>query len=401
MREVIEMLRREPRARVFFAVLTQSSLGTGAGYIALLLIAQERFDSPWAVSLVLLADVVPAMLLGPVLGAAADRWSRRWCTVIADVMRAVAFGGVALVGSFEATVAFALLAGIGTGTFTPSALAALPSLVDEPRRVPATTSLYGAIGDLGFTAGPAVAAVFLLLGGSAGGIMVVNAVSFGASAVVLACLRFGPAPKKQQPPGITASLVREARAGVRAVARLTAIRNVLLGSTAALFCGGLFNVGELFFATEDLGASEAGFSALVALFGLGFVLGSLSGAQGGTLPELKRAYLLGLAVMGGGLLATGLAPVFGVALATFALAGFGNGVVLVYERLLIQRTVADELTGRVFGIKDSMACWAFALAFLAAGGAISLIGTRTLLIVAGAVGVAVWGASTVLCATPG
>ena len=126
-----------------------------------------------------------------------------------------------------------------------------------------------------------------------------------------------------------------------------------------------------FFATEDLGASKRGFSVLVALFGLGFVLGSLSGAQGGTLPELKRAYLLGLAVMGGGLLATGLAPVFGVALATFALAGFGNGVVLVYERLLIQRTVADELTGRVFGIKDSMACWAFALAFLAAGGAIS------------------------------
>ena len=157
-------------------------------------------------------------------------------------------------------------------------------------------------------------------------------------------------------------------------------------------------MGELFFATEDLGASEAGFSALVALFGLGFVLGSLSGAQGGTLPELKRAYLLGLAVMGGGLLATGLAPAFGVALATFALAGFGNGVVLVYERLLIQRTVADELAGRVFGIKDAMACWAFALAFLAAGGAITLIGTRTLLIVAGAVGVAVWGASAVTAA---
>ncbi len=396
MRESIDLLRSEPRARVFFAVLTQSALGTGAGYIALLLIARDRFDSPWAVTLVLLADVVPAMLLGPVFGAAADRWSRRWCTVAADVMRAVAFGGVALVGSFEATVGFALLAGIGTGLFTPSALAALPSLVDEPRRVPATTSLYGAIADLGFTAGPAMAAAFLLFVGSAEAITAVNAVSFGASAVVLTFLRFGAAPVLVGDPERRRSLAREAREGVRTVSRLSGIRAILVASSAALFCAGLFNVGELFFATEDLKASEAGFSVLVTLFGVGFIVGSLSGSQGGTLPELKRSYLIGLAAMGGGLLATGLAPVFGVALATFALAGFGNGVVLVYERLLIQRTVSDELTGRVFGIKDSMASWAFAIAFLAAGAAISLVGTRALLIVAGGIGIAVWAASAVL-----
>lgn len=85
--------------------MTQSSLGTGAAYVALLLVAYDRFRSPWAISLVLVADLVPPMLLGPVFGAAADRWSRKTCAIIADAVRAVAFVGIALVDGFLPTVA--------------------------------------------------------------------------------------------------------------------------------------------------------------------------------------------------------------------------------------------------------------------------------------------------------
>ena len=59
------------------AAVAQSVLGTGAGYVALLLVAYDRWRSPWAISLILLAEFLPPMLLGPVAGAAADRWSRR------------------------------------------------------------------------------------------------------------------------------------------------------------------------------------------------------------------------------------------------------------------------------------------------------------------------------------
>src|SRR5262245_43592804 len=110
MRAAFELLKAERRARVFFAAHVQSSFGTGAGYVALLLIAYERFHSPWAITCILLAEFLPAMFLGPFVGAAADRWSRKGLLVGADVIRAVAFGGLVLVGSFEATVALALLA---------------------------------------------------------------------------------------------------------------------------------------------------------------------------------------------------------------------------------------------------------------------------------------------------
>src|SRR4051795_11979095 len=144
MAEALALLRTERRARLFFAAVAQSSLGTGAAYVGLLVLAYHRFHSPWAISLVLLADFLPAMFLAPILGAAADRWSRRTCVVLADVVRALAFLGIALAGSFEATVALALAAGVGTALFKPAALAGLPSLVSEERSA-AATSLYGAI----------------------------------------------------------------------------------------------------------------------------------------------------------------------------------------------------------------------------------------------------------------
>ncbi len=387
MREVRDLLRNEARARVFFVALAQSSLGTGAAYVALLLLAYERFPSPLAISVVLIANLVPSMLLGPVFGALADRLPRRGCVVTADLIRAGAFLGLAFVPTFEATVAFAVVAGVGTALFTPASLAGLPSLV-EKARLPSALSLYGALDDLGHTVGPLIAALMLLLG-SAEGIMIANGVTFAISAVLLFGVPLGRASAETaaEPPR---SLVTDAVAGVRATSGMPGIRVVLAASSAALFFGGAFNVAELLFATEELGVASTGFAMLVAVYGLGFIAGSLSAAGGGEAAALKRRYLLGLFLMGAGFLGSGLAPTYAVALATFAFAGFGNGLMLVYERLLTQLTVPERLLGRVFGVKDALTAWAFAAAFVAAGGLIALIGARSMIVLAGAGALVAW-----------
>jgi MFS family permease len=385
-RETVELFAREPRARWFFTALTQSALGTGAGYVALLLIAYDRWHSPWAITLILMADLLPAMLFGPLFGAAADRWSRKACTVIADLLRCGAFVGIALVDSIELTLMLALVAGCGTALFTPAALASLPGLV-RPERLPAATSVYGAIADLGFTVGPAVAAIVLLFG-NAEQLTVANGVTFGISAVVLARLSFGAAPS-----GIEAardSLFREAREGLAATAGMPGIRVLLGVSAGALFFTGLFNVAELPFAEDVLDSGEVGYSVLATAFGAGFIAGSLTGAKGGAPVVLKARFRLGLLVLGAAFAAAGLAPTYATALVAFAVGGLGNGMLIVYERQLIQATVPDRLTGRVFGIKDALSAWAFGLAFVCAGGLITLIGVRELLVAAGVGGVAAW-----------
>jgi MFS family permease len=390
MRETLQLFREEPRARVFFAVLAQSALGTGAGYVALLLVAFDRFESAWAISLVLTADLLPAMLLGPIFGAAADRWSRKACAIAADLIRVVAFTGVVLADGIEMTIAFAFLAGTGTALFTPATLAALPSLV-RPARLPAATAVYGAIADFGLAVGPALAAGALALAGPEP-ILIANALTFAVSSAVLAGVHFGAAPARpasEGEGGVRRGLFRDAREGLRSTAGMPGLRVVLVASALALVFGGLVNVSELPFVTEELDASDVAFSLLVAVAGVGFIVGSLRGSRGGEPPALKRAYLAGLFVMAAGFLASGLAPVFGIALATFALAGFGNGMMLVYERLLIQAVVPDRLAARVFGIKDGLTAWAFAVAFIASGGIIELLDARTALLAAGVGGLLV------------
>lgn len=386
MNATFELFRHEPRARWFFAALLQSALGTGAGYVALLLIAYDQWHSPWAISLILLAELLPAMLFGPVFGAAADRWSRKWCVVIADLVRCAAFVGIAFADNFGLTLGLALAAGCGTGLFTPASLAALPGLV-EPKRLPSATSVYAALGDLGFTVGPAVAAVVLLFG-TPEQLIGMNGFTFGLSALVLARLAFGQVATAV---GVArSSLLREALQGMAATADLPGIRALLGVSAGALFFAGLFNVAELPFAEDVLDSGEVGYSVLATAFGVGFVAGSLTGSKGGPPALLKRRYRLGLIVLAAGFLAAGLAPGFATAAAAFVLGGFGNGMVIVFERQLIQRTVPDQLAGRVFGVKDALSAWAFGLAFICAGALVGLIGVRELLVTAGAGGVVAW-----------
>lgn len=392
MRATLTLLRLEPRARWFFAVLAQSSLGTGAGHVALLLIALERFDSPWAVGLVMLADVIPAMVLGPLLGAAADRWSRKLCAVVADVLRTVAFFGIALVDPFTATLALALLAGVGNALFKPAVLSGLPSLV-APERAAAATSLYGAITDFGYTAGPAFTAGVLLLIDPEG-VMLINGLTFAGSAVILWRLDWGARVAPEEGTR-RESLMSETRLGLRAAVQMPAIRVVIAASAGAMFMAGLFNVAEPLFATETLDASNSGFAVLVTVFGLGFIAGSLRGSEGGGPPLLRRRYLQGLFVIGIGFGAAGVAPGLVLAMCTFALAGFGNGLLLVHERLLIQALVPDRLQARIFAVSDTVVSWAFGISYVVAGPLITAIGVRETLVVAGGAGLIVAVVATV------
>src|SRR3954451_23569760 len=232
---IIDLLRSNPPARRFFLAWLQSSLGNGMGYVALVLVALDRFHSPWAVALVLIADLVPLMALGPVLGGAADRLPRRVCAVGADLLRAVAFVGIALVDSLTATLLLAALAGAGNGLFNPAALAGLPHLTGD-KHAAAGTSLFSAISTLGKTLGPVVAAG-VLLGGGVELALLVNGVSLLGSALLLASVDLGGEPAHG--PADEADDTPAVKWTARAV---PGFARVIVGSSGAALFAGMANV---------------------------------------------------------------------------------------------------------------------------------------------------------------
>jgi MFS family permease len=387
-RSIADLLRADRRARRFFLAYGQSSLGTGAGYVALLLVAYQRFHSPWALALILLADFVPPMFLAPLFGAMVDRWSRRWCAIVADAVRAAAFVGLALVPNFPATVALALIAGSATALSKPALLAGLPEVVDRARLAGAT-ALFGALTELGYTLGPGLAALtFIFTGPKA--LLVADALTFAVSSAILMTLKFGRSPEGQaEAIRDRGSVLSEVRDGLALLARAPGVRTAIVSTSAVLLFGGMVNVAELLLARK-LGAGAAGYSLFVAVSGLGIAAGSLVGASGGELPVLVRRFLAGIVLVAAGLLGTAAAPTFISALLCLAVLGLGNGLVIVYERLIIQASVPHNLLGRAFGAQAALDGSAFAASYLVAGVILALVSPRILFVIGGAGALIVW-----------
>lgn len=375
-------LLRQSKLRRFFIAHGQSQLGTGAGYVALVLIAYQRLHAGWAVALVLLADFLPGILLSTYFGVLADRHSRRKLAIAAELIRAGAFIAVAVTSSFGATVAFALLAGVGTALFRPAMSAALPTLVGEQERSQAT-ALYGALQSAGLTLGPLLCGLLLMFG-PVTWVLVANGATFVVSAVLLAGVPLGGSPKPSEDGGDGASSWEAAKQGARYAARQPGVGPVLAIGAVSVLCAAMINVAEPVFATGPLHAGSAGFSILVTVYGLGLVAGGVYTSRlGSRLPILRGNFLVGVAATGAALLACSAAGSLGAALGPFAFAGFANALIVGPESRLVQELVVENLRGRISGLRDCAECACFVIAFIGAGALLSFVGPRSIFVLSG------------------
>jgi predicted MFS family arabinose efflux permease len=370
---------RETPARRLFAAHAQSCVGSGMAFVALPLLAYEFTGSAWAVTAVLLPEIAPAIVLGPLLGAVIDRFGWRQTMIAADVLRALAFLLLWQADSLPIAILGAAIAGLGTAAFNPAALTALGALTPDGERRAASMGLFGALDDAGLTLGPALAGLLLAVVAPSA-LMAVNAATFALSAAVLMTLRghdHAPVERAQQP-----SILRAALVGWRAIAARPRLRLLLTTSTAAVACVGINNVGEVVLAREVLHVGGPGLAALMVANGIGLIAGSLAARDGGGW-RWRRAYQLGLACMGVELLVCAAGLPFFALLPIFAIGGFGNGHALVHDRLLLASAAPAAIHGRLFAFQKACTSLAFGAAFVAAGLLIGGLGVQLTFLLAG------------------
>ena len=351
MRSVRAMWLGERRARWFFVAHLQGGMGAGAGYIALMLLAYERIGSAWAATAVMLADLIPSMLLGPLLGGLVDRTSRLGCAIGSDLLRASVFAALMFCGdAIVVMLALALLSGVGNALFRPATAALLPSLVSA-ERLTAANALYGMVRDIGLLLGPACAAGLLLFAGPEL-VLGVNAATFALSACLLLRLRGHVRPVATA----AADASHAALAGIGSVVRDPLVRTLMSCSGFVVLAAGTMNVAELVLAQEELGSGRVGFALLVSSYGCGLIAGSLLGARDDDGEAgLRRRYLGGMALMVVGLTGSALSPALGFAMFSFAITGAGDGLFILSDRVLLQRMVPERLHGRAFGGRATFA----------------------------------------------
>ena len=252
----MKVLVTEHRARWFFAAHLQSALGTGAGYVALLLLAYEQLGYAWGATAVLLADLAPAMLLGPLLGGLIDRTSRLGCAIAADADRRARLRRPRLRPRRRA-------AGRARPGRRPRQRAAAPRHLRaaargrrpraperRERRCSAPCARSGS------SLGPALAAGVLLFAAPAG-----RARAQRRHVRRLRAAADPPArPPHARPPRRDDDEARDERpASCKAV-----VRALVLTSGAVMLVAGATNVAELVLASDELGAGGTGFALLVA-----------------------------------------------------------------------------------------------------------------------------------------
>jgi MFS family permease len=371
------LLRRSPSFGYLFFATAGSSFGTYLAAVALVLQIKEMTESGTWIAALLIADFLPIVAIGFLLGPLVDRFSRRWLMIVSDIVRFGVFAALPFVDSPAGLVALAAVTGIATGFFFPAANAAIPNLVPEEELANAN-SLTVTIDTLAMTIGPLVGALLFTAWGPSVPYLV-NAVTFLVSAALLARI---PERRLRSEDPLTRGHWKDVADGLKLVVTARPLLTVLIVWNVALVGSGAVNVAEVFFAKDVLGAGDLGFGALLAASGIGLALGSFLSAPALGKVGLRRNYVGSLVLMGVGWGAAGLSPTIWLAVVFVVGGAAGNGAVVVCNRLFVQRGAPDQYRGRALATIMSSNYAVVGLAMAAAGVLTDAVGARTVWIAA-------------------
>lgn len=364
--------------RLFLATAA-SAVGTFIAAFTLILdIDNETGSGQWLAAL-LIADFLPIVLVGLVLGPLIDRLSRHRLLVISDLVRAIVFAALPYTDDPALIVALAGVNGVATGFFRPAVWAGMPNLVSEDQR-PRAISLLSTVENVAWIAGPAVGAVLALTGVTPA--YWVNAGTFLVSAVLISQITPSALQSAER---VTRGHWRDVRDGFGLVLRSLPLRTVLIAWGLAAIATASVNVSEISLARRVFDAGAFGFAALVMATGVGLVIGSFVASTVLNWIGMTRTYAGSLLLMAVGFGLASQAPSLPVAAGLAGLATIGNGCAIVCNQLLVQRGAPDAMRGRALAMLMSVYYAMLGMGMAGAGWLVDRVGARTVWAIAGAV----------------
>jgi MFS family permease len=331
------------------------------------------------------SSTVPAALLTPVLMTLTDRVGAatmlRWTTAARTLLVAIGAALALVDGPAVLVVGLVAAAHSLSATFRPTQASVLPWLARTPAELTAATVAATMAENIAALVGPVIA----------GGVLAVadapTALAVSASCLLLASLslRRLTVPEGARPGGQAqpARLIRDAAAGLGALARIARPAGIVVIAFAQTFVRGALLVLLIVLALDTLALGDDSIGWLNAAIGFGGMAGAALAARAVRLSNLARCFLVGSAGWGVGVLALSGAPTGAAAFGALFLVGIANAFQDAPAFVLMPRLLGTEMAGRALG--------AFELVVMAGMGSGSLVaplladrlGVRTSLLVLG------------------
>ncbi len=354
-----------------------SQIGSKAFVVGMMFWVQQTTGSASLVGALMTMATLPAVLIGPLAGAMADRYSRRAIIVVADLISGLSSLTVASLfflrpeaTSLLITVLFAVavLNSLARACFRPSVSAAIPDLVPQPKITAANSWRQGA------------SRISAVLGQGSGGMIygwygapvlfLADGLSYIFSAISECFIRIPPHQhQKADSDGSAFRRVWEdSFEGLHYVWKRPGMRGLLLiEGLANLFLMPLL-VLLPFFVERNLQGGAAWYGWLLAGMSAGGIIGF---ALAGILRLEGRLKALGVlaACLGGellfGLLSFVNTPV--LALVVLTLLGVLIGLFNVQALTIFQTTASSGFRGRVMGLLGTISMGAAPIGMLMSG----------------------------------
>ncbi|MBL8221808.1 MAG: MFS transporter [Bryobacterales bacterium] len=307
-------------------------------------------------------QVLPQMLVSPMVGVLNDRLSRRKLMIIADFVRTAVVGLMLLAAALELVWLIYVLLFLETvfwALFEPGRSAVIPNIT-EGKDTLVANSLSSMTWSFNFAAGSAIGGLIAAAVGSEA-VYILNSLSFLVSAYFVSRMQFVEPHLEHHPPMRFIDLFdfSPIAEGVRYVAK-----DKRLLATMFVKCGLGFMaanwvlvtiLGDRKFPTVIPGldpktAGIVGMSLLMGARGLGALIGPSLGTHiaGPDQARMRAGIALGFFMSALGYIALGYAPTMLMACLCLILAHAGGSMIWVFSATMLQMNTEDKFRGRVF-----------------------------------------------------
>ena len=375
-----------------------SSFGDTLHYSALVVLVFQLSGQGLAVAGLVVTEIIPVLVLGPIAGVVIDRFSRRAILIGSDLFRAALV--LSLLWPQGVWHAYVVAAGLAAGGvfFNPTVNAVIPVLTTPEQRL-AANSVSWSTGRLVQILAASIAGAVIAVAGT-GPAFAVNAITFALSAALIATLPI-PAHAGQLGDGARrglASFFADARAGLGYARRDVLVSRLLVVQSLASFAVGATGAMLVVLSERHLHQPPQGFAWLIGAIGGGALLGPLIPNTFARDYRDARWLFVPYLIRGIGDVLIAVFTPLPVALLILFVYGLNTSTGMVVFNSTIQGAIPEAMRGRVFTLLD--VSWS-AMRLLSLGlGAIVVdrLGVEplfwiggTLLFLAGALGLALLG----------